>query len=65
MGEPALKRWTYAEYLAFEEASAEKHELCEGVVLPLLVALVVDEIYEGVVLAPPTPRPYAERVEPL
>lgn len=29
------------------------------------VDLVVDEIYEGVVLAPPTPRLYAERVEPL
>ena len=39
IGEPALKRWTYAEYLAFEEASPEKHELCEGVVLPLLVAM--------------------------
>lgn len=39
MAEPALKRWTYAEYLAIEAESDQKHEFCDGVVLPLIVAM--------------------------
>lgn len=35
MGEPAPRRWTYAEYLAHERASEGKHEFLDGRILAM------------------------------
>lgn len=35
MSSPAPRRYSYAEYLALEEGSLEKHEFCEGAILAM------------------------------